>query len=128
MLHLDHRALAGAIRRLDARRRGYVYRRLDVREQALERLASPLKRLVTKILFTQREQIPGDERSGPLRGEQLHARRGRVDAEEQSLETEPLAADDDDLPVDHAALGQPRGQRRRTSSPSRNTIVRNPSH
>ena len=88
-----------------ARRRGEVHRRRRAREHALEPLAPHRERRVAQVLVAEREQVPGHERGRRLRGEQLHARRGGMDAQEQRLEVEPAGADDDDLAVDDAAFG-----------------------
>ncbi len=80
-------------------------------QHELESFAPRRERLVAQVLIVEREQVPGHERGRRLRGEQLHPRRGGVDAQEQRLEVEPVGADDDDLAVDHTALGQPGGQR-----------------
>ena len=50
------------------------------------------ERRVAQVLVAQREQVPGHERGRRLRGEQLHARRGGMDAQQQRLEVEARAA------------------------------------
>src|SRR5207247_3976484 len=60
----------------------------------------------------QREKIPAHERARRLRGQELHPRYGGMDTQEQRLEVEPADADDDDLAVDDAALGERVGERR----------------
>jgi hypothetical protein len=59
-------------------------------------------------LVADREQVEGDEGRRRLLGEQPDARLRRVDALQQRLEVQPVALGDDDLAVDHAALGQRR--------------------
>jgi hypothetical protein len=135
VLHLDHRALAGAIGRVEplghdpvepgaleamepvlgespvAGGRRQVHRRPRARQHLLEPLAPYRQRHVAQVLITQREQIPRHERGGRLRGQQLHPGLGGMDAQEQGLEVEPGRPDDDDLAVDDAALGQRGAQR-----------------
>jgi hypothetical protein len=135
VLDLDHRALAGAVRlvqslghdpvepgaleapepvlgqRAISRRRRDVHRRRRVGQRLFQPLASRRERRLAQILVAQREQVPGHERRGRLRGQELHARSGGMNAQEQRLEVEPAGAHDDDLAVDDAALGQRAGQR-----------------
>ena len=61
-------------------------------EHLLEPLAPLGERRLAQVLVAEREQVPGDERGRRLRGEQLHPRRGRMDAQEQRLEVEAALA------------------------------------
>ena len=111
----------------------------------IERGTPLAERAVDVGVGVEGKQVERDERSRCLLGEPLHPRGGGVDALEQRLEVQPRAARDDDFAVDHAAGGQVRlgrchdlgevaGERplaaaeSSTSSPSRNTMQRKPSH
>src|SRR4029077_9115124 len=48
---------------------------------------------------------------GRLRGQELYPRRGGMDAQEQRFEVEATGADDDNLAVDDASLGERAGKR-----------------
>ena len=64
-----------------------------------------------EVLVVEREQVPRDEARGRLGREHAHARRRRVDPEQQGLEGEGPVLGDDDLAVQDAPLGQRRAQR-----------------
>src|SRR6267142_962466 len=87
-------------------------RRLRAREQLLELRAPLRERNLAQIIVAQREHVPCDVRRWRLLGEQLHARRGRMNAQQQRLEVETIRASDDDLTVEHATLGKRIEQRR----------------
>jgi len=57
------------------------------------------------------QQVEPDERGRDLLGEEVDARLGGVDAQEERVEVQAGALDDDHLAVDHAAPGQVRPQR-----------------
>ena len=90
-------------------------RQVDGRLGAREDLLQPRPALalghVAEVLVVEREQVPCDEARRALLGEHLHARRGRVDAQQERLELERAVAGDHDLAVEHASLGQVRLER-----------------
>ena len=137
VLHLQHHAL---VRLVDARRRlgddavearaleaaepvggdgAVACRRREVERRLRRSASSCLERArgARANGAARRSRSPSHSRSkktidaGISLGEQLHARRGRVEAQLQRLEVERVAARDDDLAVEHAALGQLRLQR-----------------
>src|SRR5438105_8411727 len=136
MLDLDHRALVGLVglvetlghhaveaRSFEARkpvlrdcaiaRRGREEDgRPDLAERALEPLAPLFLGSSAEIVLAFEEKIEGDERGWRLLGEQLDARRRRMDAQEQRIEVEPVLGGDDDLPVEHAARRRLLAERR----------------
>jgi hypothetical protein len=61
---------------------------------------------ITEVLVVHGEQIPHHDRRRGLCGQLRDPRGGRVDAHLQRHEVEAPLAGDDDLPVEHAALGQ----------------------
>src|SRR5207249_6355891 len=76
------------------------------RQYLLEPFAPYRERRLAQVLIAQREQIPGHERGRRLCSQQLHPRRGGMDTQQQRFEVESVGADDDDLAVDDATLGQ----------------------
>ena len=86
-------------------------RRLRAAEASLQQRASLAKRDAAQIAIAVAQQIEEDDRRRDLRGQKLHARGRRVNALLQHLEVEAGAAHQDDLAVEHAALGQLRLQR-----------------
>lgn len=126
---LDHRALAGSVGcvqtlRYDAVEPGAlettepvfghgaiaggrreVNRRRCTGQHLLQPFAPYCERYVAQVLVAQRQQVPGDEGSRHLRGQELHPRRGRMDAQEQRLEVETAGAHDHDLAIHNVALG-----------------------
>src|SRR5439155_12154166 len=88
-----------------------VQRRRSIRKQLLQSPPARLEGLLAQVLVVEGQQVPRDERGGRLRGEELDARCSRVDAQQQRLEIESVRADNDDLAVDDAALGQLSEQR-----------------
>src|SRR4051812_33990562 len=94
-----------------ARGGGEVHRRPGGAQRILEALAPFGERRLAQIVVAVREEVPRYERCRRLLGQQLHARGGRMDAQEERFEVEPRGADDDDLAVDDAALRQVGEQR-----------------
>ena len=80
-------------------------------KQRLQLAAALLKRLAPQIAIALAEQVEEHDGRRDLLGEQLHARRGRMEAELQRLEIEAAIPGDDDFAVEHAAGGQLRQQR-----------------
>ena len=132
VLHLDHRALAGAIglveplghhavepgsleatepvlgQRVIARGRRQVHGRGGACHHVLEALAALGERRLPQVFIAQREQVPRHERRRRLRGQQPDPRSGGMDAQQQRLEVEAAGADDDDLAVEDTPLGSSR--------------------
>src|SRR6185369_14508184 len=132
VLHLDHGALAGLIGgalvlgddavetgALEApkpllRHRASPIAGRDVDgaagapESPLELPAPVRLRTRAQVAGAVREQVERDERRGRLRGELLHARRGRMETQLERVEVEPARRRDHDLTVDDAAGGQVR--------------------
>ena len=135
VLDLEHRPLARLVRRIEAlgddaveagalepvepvggrrpvaRRGRQVDRRGRLAQDRLEAGAALGLRHVAEVLVAERQQVPGDERRGRFGGQHVDPRRRRVDAQQQRLEVERAVAGDDDLAVEHAALGQRGAQR-----------------
>ena len=119
----DHAVEAGALEALEplGRQRAIVGHRREVdrrgggAEQPLEPGAAFVLRQLADVAAVDREQIEGDERRRRLRGQLRDPRRGRVQAQLQAIEVEPVRPGDDDLAVDHAA-GRERRRSRSCSS------------
>jgi hypothetical protein len=75
-----------------------------------QRLAQPRlplgERRLEQRLVAEGQQVEGDEGRRGLLGQQVDPRLGRVDALQQRLEVQPVAARDDDLAVDDARSGR----------------------
>ena len=130
MLDLDHGSLARTVRRVELlghdavepgaleaaepvfserailRGRRKVHRRHGSIEGPLETFPPSRQRRLAQVLVAECEQVPGDVRGRGLLGQKLHSRLGRVDAQQQRLEVEPVRTDDHNLAVDDAALRQ----------------------
>ena len=76
------------------------------REQPFEAGAPIAQRLVEHRLVAEREQVERDVRRRDLLRELLHARRGRVLAELERVEVEPVRRRDHELAVEHDLGGQ----------------------
>src|SRR4051812_11139733 len=135
VLDLHHLALAGEVVALEAlgddavearafetrepvagdgeltRRWREVDGRLRLRQRALELLAPFGERMVEEILVAEGEEVEGDVGGGSLRGEQLHPRGSRMDAQQERLELQAGGSGDDDLAVEDAALRDLAGER-----------------
>src|SRR6266498_3839345 len=88
-----------------------MHRRLRAGKLPLEPFPPRRERYLAQVLAVQRQEVPGDVGCRRLLGQQFHARRGRMDAQEQRLEVEPPFPDDDDLAVEDTACGERRTQR-----------------
>jgi hypothetical protein len=81
------------------------------REYLLEVRAPSGQRRAPQVEVAEREEIPEDH-GGPRLDRQLaDPGRGGVDAQQHRVEVEPARADDDDLAIEHAPLGQVAAQR-----------------
>jgi hypothetical protein len=83
---------------------GDVHRRVGVRQGLEEALAPLAEGAAHQVLVAEGEDVEGDQGRRRLAAEQRDPARGRVDAQLQGLEVEPVAAGHDDLAVEHAAL------------------------
>jgi hypothetical protein len=136
VLHLHHRPLSGAVAAVQAlghdtvqtrafeavepvqrqrpvgRGRRQVHRRPDTRQQLLQPLAAIAQRHLAQIAIALCQQIPQHDRRRRLLGQHRHARSGRVDPLQESVEVQPARPGDDDLAVQDSRPRQRRLQRR----------------
>src|SRR6266550_5254871 len=74
--------------------------------------ASLFERHLAQIFIADREEVPHDVRGRRLFGEKLHARRRRMNAQQQGFKIETCRSGDHDLAVDDASLRQGSSERR----------------
>src|ERR1019366_467397 len=74
--------------------------------------AASVKRLAAEIAVAEAKEVPEDNRAGALLREHLHARGRWVESKLERLEIEAPVVCDDELAIEHAALGE-HGPKRR---------------
>ena len=75
-------------------------RRSGTAENLLEFFAPQLERHFAQVVIAQREKVPRHERRRRFLCQHFHARRGRMDAQQQRFEIESVRADNHDLAID----------------------------